>query len=45
MSSPKSGTRLAKDEQHSEEIPKTNLKRKRTPGKANVRIHVSLLDL
>ncbi|KAI4316392.1 hypothetical protein L6164_024376 [Bauhinia variegata] len=36
VSSPKSGVKSTKDEQDSEEIPKTNSKRKRTPGKENV---------
>lgn len=38
MSSPKSAARATKDEEHSEETPKTNLKRKRTPAKENVNI-------
>ncbi|XP_028782650.1 microtubule-associated protein futsch [Neltuma alba] len=33
LSSPKSGTRSTKDEEHLEESAKGNLKRKRTPGK------------
>ncbi|KAF7830345.1 Sister chromatid cohesion protein PDS5 like B-B [Senna tora] len=35
LASPKSGTRPPKDEEHSEETPKGNSKRKRTPGKEN----------
>ncbi|KAK4274491.1 hypothetical protein QN277_017700 [Acacia crassicarpa] len=35
VSSPKSGTRLIKDEQYLEETLKTNSKRKTTPGKEN----------
>ncbi|XP_054797872.1 sister chromatid cohesion protein PDS5 homolog C-like [Prosopis cineraria] len=35
MTSPKSGTRSSKDEEHPEETTKANLKRKRTPGKEN----------
>lgn len=35
VSSPKSAMKSTKDE-HSEETPKTNLKRKRTPGKEKV---------
>ncbi|KAF7817297.1 Sister chromatid cohesion protein PDS5 like B-B [Senna tora] len=35
VSSPKSGTRLTKDEQHPEETPKTTSKTKHSPGKEN----------
>ncbi|KAK4277237.1 hypothetical protein QN277_015259 [Acacia crassicarpa] len=35
LSSPKSGTRSAKDEEQPEETAKSNSKRKRTPGKEN----------
>lgn len=36
VSSPKSITKSTKDDHHLEETPKTNSKRKRTPGKENV---------
>ncbi|XP_028799119.1 uncharacterized protein LOC114754513 isoform X2 [Neltuma alba] len=44
VSSPKSGTRLIKDEQCLEETPKTNLKRKPTPGPGKENSDIKVYD-